>query len=274
MAHLDHPNIVRYHNAWLEKATEQRTHRKNSNKWYIPFHFRTHFARKAETSTESEDVSRTVSSTASSDSRIVEKPVQATSGSSDTISTDLQPNAVLERAVLSKPLPVMAPIIGSGYKAPLASAICIGGSDSSGAGNSNNDEVVQDDSLQFSLDMLGTDDDKESLRLRRVTPDIAFEPYPAAPAVVTTPPLLNKKKEHTHHAKFSSEWDTCILYIQMHLYEATLDTWLKTPARRVNKLENADIFRQVVEAIKYVHSLGIIHRLVTFCKIALIYAGI
>eukprot|EP01105_Mastigella_eilhardi_P000326 TRINITY_DN1042_c0_g1_i4.p1 TRINITY_DN1042_c0_g1~~TRINITY_DN1042_c0_g1_i4.p1 ORF type:complete len:452 (+),score=104.92 TRINITY_DN1042_c0_g1_i4:169-1524(+) len=54
--------------------------------------------------------------------------------------------------------------------------------------------------------------------------------------------------------------DTCILYIQMQLYQDNLASWLKINHREVDTVECLDIFRQIVEALRYMHSLGIIHR--------------
>jgi serine/threonine protein kinase len=52
-------------------------------------------------------------------------------------------------------------------------------------------------------------------------------------------------------------WRTATLFIQMHLYPETLASWLKRPGRVVNKRESTDIFLQICEALRYIHSQGI-----------------
>lgn len=51
------------------------------------------------------------------------------------------------------------------------------------------------------------------------------------------------------------------LFIQMHFYNQTLSSWLDNPRRKtVCPHVSLDIFIQITEALRYIHSKGIIHR--------------
>jgi len=47
----------------------------------------------------------------------------------------------------------------------------------------------------------------------------------------------------------------------MQLYSSeTLETWLRRSGRVVRSSENIALFRQMLEAIAYIHSKGLVHR--------------
>ncbi|KAH3745153.1 Eukaryotic translation initiation factor 2-alpha kinase 1 [Pelomyxa schiedti] len=220
LAHLDHPNIVRYHNAWFEKCSTERDLKQSSdstdseitvsstvdtssNSSTTPFRDKTSGATRATTVSEKSNLS-TCPTSAKSD------PVQSDGGSSD-------PNAESDGST---------------------SLDREGGE----TGNPPYDALSHSDSC---------------LRLTRPQQD--FEPFFFEDGGEPRGEDDDHKRKRKHNQPRHG-WNTCVLYIQMHLYEATLDTWLKREGRQVTRVENLDIFRQIVEAIKYLHSICIIHR--------------
>jgi serine/threonine protein kinase len=80
--------------------------------------------------------------------------------------------------------------------------------------------------------------------------------------------ILSRKSREKNKNVFRDEscWSSATLFIQMHLYPETLSSWLKRPGRTVvNWQQSFDIFIQIVEALRFIHSQGIIHRDLKVC---------
>lgn len=87
--------------------------------------------------------------------------------------------------------------------------------------------------------------------LRELQPPLS----PHSPAL----PTLDRRTRMHSNKSARCEWSTSTLFIQMHLYSDTLSRML---ARRteVNRRESGEIVRQIAEALRYIHSRGVIHR--------------
>ncbi|KAH3742958.1 eukaryotic translation initiation factor 2-alpha kinase 3 [Pelomyxa schiedti] len=254
LAHLDHPNIVRYHNAWFEKSLDEEELDVKQNRYHALTEYHAY-----PFSSDSNESEFTVSSTADTVTSYSATPplngnsghlVKPTAGKCDQITT----------------LKTSAPLTSSGE----GSRVSYPQSSESGYDKSG----VDSDAGNFLHDSLPLfDDNSDQLRLapppcalERVVFESSSSGHPPKPTTDRSPsipiPRHSNRHHHSceHHCQHRHGWDTCVLYIQMHLYEATLDTWLRREGRKINRIENLDIFRQIVEAIKYLHSLCIIHR--------------